>query len=122
MTRLEEVVSHRTVVLPQLGAPGVAAHEVKNRSGFRVVYGPVRAGDLRAFLEADMKATPDMRRVRFSLRDRLAVVPVELVMSLKYALLIAACFVLLGGLGPEGYSLARVASTGVDSAAIVLAT
>lgn len=27
-TRLHDVVSHRTLILPQLGAPGVAAHEV----------------------------------------------------------------------------------------------
>ena len=40
--RLGEIVSHRTLVVPQLGAPGVAAHQVKNRCGFRVVYGPVQ--------------------------------------------------------------------------------
>ena len=40
-TRLAEVVSHRQLVVPQLGAPGVAAHQVKNRCGFRVIYGPV---------------------------------------------------------------------------------
>jgi CO dehydrogenase/acetyl-CoA synthase gamma subunit (corrinoid Fe-S protein) len=28
-TKLGEVVSHRILILPQLGAPGVAAHEVK---------------------------------------------------------------------------------------------
>ena len=77
-TRLAEVVSHRTLVLPQLGA-----HEVKRRTGCRVVYGPVRAQDLPAFLDAGMKATPEMRRVRFPIRDRIVLVPVELVMSAK---------------------------------------
>ncbi len=35
-TRLAGVVSHRRLLLPILGAPGVAAHEVKKRTGFTV--------------------------------------------------------------------------------------
>ncbi len=119
-TDLPRVVSHNVVIVPQLGAPGVAAHEVRKRSGFKVMYGPIRASDLPAFLRAGMKATPDMRRVEFPLRDRLAVVPVELVMSAKYVLLIAAAFWLLAGLGPEGYSWARVLSSGTRSAVLFL--
>jgi hypothetical protein len=59
--RLSEVVSHRRLILPQLGAPGVAAHEVRKGCGFSVVYGPVRARDIRSFLGAGMKASPAMR-------------------------------------------------------------
>ena len=120
-TRLGEVVTHRTLVLPQLAGPGVAAHEVKRLCGFRVVYGPVRAADLPAFLAAGMTAVPEMRRVQFSLADRMAVVPVELVMSGKWVLLIAAALLLLAGLGPGGFSLGRVATVGVASAAALLA-
>lgn len=82
--RLHDVVAHHTLVLPQLGAPGVAAHEVNARTGFRVVYGPVRAADLIRFLEAGMEADPRMRRVRFGLRERMAVAPVELVGAIRY--------------------------------------
>ena len=57
-------------VLPQLSAPGVAAHRVKRRSGFRVVFGPLRAADLPAFLAAGMEATPQMRAVTFDLGER----------------------------------------------------
>src|SRR5512138_931586 len=39
---LDRVVTHRKLVVPQLGAPGVSAHEVHRHCGFRVVYGPVR--------------------------------------------------------------------------------
>ena len=63
--RLAEVVSHRRLVLPQLGAPGVAAHEVRKGCGFSVAYGPVRARDIRSFLAAGMNASPAMRRVDF---------------------------------------------------------
>ncbi len=75
--RLEQVVSHRRVVLPQLAATGVAAHEVRAASGFSPVWGPVRASDLPAFLDAGMKATSPMRRVRFGLADRAKLVGVE---------------------------------------------
>ena len=96
--------------MPQLGAPGIAAHEVQMATGFRVVYGPVRAEDLPAFLDARMKATPEMRRVRFDLRDRLLLVPGRArhrrcaTRSRRRRRLLA-----LGGLGSRGYSLASVA-------------
>ncbi len=118
--RLGEIVSHRTLVLPQLGAVGVSAHEAKRRCGFRVVYGPVRAEDLPAFLDAGMEATPEMRRVRFALADRLTLVPVEIMLSLKEAIFIAVAFMLLSGLGPDGYTLARLASIGPVSVAVFL--
>ena len=121
-TNLLEVVAHRTLVVPQLGAPGVAAHEVRKRSGFRVVYGPVRAADLPAFLAAGMQATPEMRKVQFPLRDRAAVIPVELVWSAKYTLLAAAAFVFLAGVGADGYSWARVGGAGLWSGVLFLLT
>lgn len=114
--RLSEVVSHRTLIVPQLGAPGVAAHEVRKDCGFRVVYGPVRASDIRSFLAAGMQATPEMRRVRFSLVDRLAVVPVDMVQSAKYAFLIAGVLLVLAGVGQDGYSTGRLLGVGIPSA------
>jgi len=118
---LADAVSHRTVIVPQLGAPGVSAHEVRKRSGFRIVYGPVRARDVPAFLEAGMEATPSMRRVEFPLRERLAVVPVELVMGAKYALVIMVALFVLAGLGPDGYLLSRATASGTASALLFLA-
>jgi hypothetical protein len=77
-TRLKEVVKHKTLILPQLGAPGISAHEVRKRSGFVVEYGPVRASDLPEYLKTHT-ATADMRKVHFNLGDRLTLIPVELV-------------------------------------------
>src|SRR5210317_512611 len=48
---LEQVVCHRELILPQLSGPGVAAHEVKKLSGFKVFFGPIEAEDIPAFLE-----------------------------------------------------------------------
>lgn len=77
--KLSRIVSHRTLVLPQLGAVGVSAHEVSKQIGFRVIYGPVRAKDIRAFLAAGMKVTEEMRSVRFPINDRAVLTPMELV-------------------------------------------
>jgi len=119
--RLHEVVSHRTLVVPQLGATGVSAHEARRQSGFRVVYGPVRAEDLPAFMAAGMKATREMRRVRFPLRDRAVLIPVELVASAKYALLITVCLLLLAGVSGGGYSFSLAAAIGFRCAMLFLA-
>ena len=75
--RLDRVVTHRTLVVPQLGAPGVSAPEMK-KSGWTVKYGPVRASDIRPWLAAGQKKDGAMRKVRFDLADRMAVAPVEL--------------------------------------------
>ena len=108
-TKLREVVNHRRLILPQLGATGVAAHEVKKRSGFRVEYGPVRAADLPAYLETG-EATPEMRRVRFTLEDRLVLIPVELVGVLLPTLIAAVVlFLLLGPLAAAGAGAAVLA-------------
>jgi hypothetical protein len=100
-TRLPEVVRQRVLILPQLGAPGVAAHEVKKRAGFKIEYGPVRAEDLPEYLET-RKATPEMRRVRFTLKDRITLIPVEFVALLLPLLLL----LLIGAKGPAAAILA----------------
>jgi CO dehydrogenase/acetyl-CoA synthase delta subunit len=97
-TGLAGVVSHRTLILPQLAAPGVAAHEVTRLSRFKVVYGPVRAADIRAFLDAGLRAAPEMRRVRFNLIDRLVLTPVELVIPVKYGAIAAGLLLILGAI------------------------
>jgi hypothetical protein len=82
--KLDTLVSHRRLILPQLGAPGVSAHEIAKRTGFHVTYGPVRLEDLPAYLRAGFQATEAMRKVRFDAGDRLRQVPVELATGLKY--------------------------------------
>ena len=95
-TGLEKLVTHRSVIVPQLGAPGVSAHRVKAYTGFTVVYGPVRAEDLPEFLRLGGKATPEMRKVSFNLRERLVLAPVQLVIFGKY-LLPLSLLLCLGG-------------------------
>ncbi len=103
-THLPEQVTHRRLIVPQLGAPGIAAHEIKKQTGFSVVYGPVDAVDLPAFLTSGMKATPAMRRVRFTWRARLTVAPLELVIHFKRMLLLGLLLALLTGVSGWSYS------------------
>jgi hypothetical protein len=95
-TQLKEVVTHRKLILPQLGAPGVAAHEVKKRTGFWVEYGPVRAADLPEYLKTH-KATAEMRQVKFSLRDRLVLIPVDVIQTFLPMLAAAIILYFVGG-------------------------
>ncbi len=101
-TELARVVSHRRLVLPQLSGPGVAAHKVKDLSGFKVVYGPVRAEDLPAFLDHAMKASPEMRQKTFTTRERTVLIPVELVEALKAAVFLVPVLLVIGGLLGRG--------------------
>jgi hypothetical protein len=103
ITHLSKIVSHRRIIVPQLGAPGVSAHEVRRRSSFSVIYGPVRAKDIPEFMDAGLKTTAEMRRVVFHIGDRLVLIPVELVQWGRYAFLIALVLFFLSGLGRHGY-------------------
>jgi acetyl-CoA decarbonylase/synthase complex subunit gamma len=99
---LERVVDHRELILPQLGAPGVAAHLVKKLSGFKVIYGPILAKDLPAFMEAGKKATPEMRRKAFTAWERAVLIPIELVHVLKPLVILLPALFLLGGFAGGG--------------------
>jgi hypothetical protein len=92
---LAGVVEQRNLVVPQLGATGVAAHEVKRATGFSVRYGPVRARDIRAYLAAGMHATPEMRRVSFGWKERIVLAPMEVTGALKLAIVILIALALL---------------------------
>ncbi len=96
---LKNIVSHRKLILPQLGAPGVAGHTVKKISEFKVYYGPVRAEDLPAYLDSGWKTTPAMRIMTFPLIDRAVLIPIELVAAVKPFLIIAPILFILSGIG-----------------------
>jgi hypothetical protein len=107
LTGLHNVVKHRMLILPQLGATGVAAHEIRRRSGFKVEYGPVRATDLPEYLKTH-RATPEMRQARFNLADRLVLIPVELVHVLLPMVIAAAVLFFVGGLVASGAAVAAI--------------
>lgn len=92
---LGKVVNHRVLIVPQLAGPGVAAFEVKRRSGFKVVYGPIEASDLPTFLDAGFQATPEMRTKTFHAVERLVLVPVEVIGAVKIGILVLVAMFLI---------------------------
>lgn len=120
-SKLPQVVNHRTLILPQLGAPGVAAHKVSKASGFKVIYGPVRSNDLHEFLNNGQKVTPKMRRVTFSFGERLVLTPVELVSMWQHVLWSILALFILGGIGPQIFSFSAAWTRGGAAVATGLA-
>jgi len=113
---LQDVVKHRDLILPQLGAPGVSAHLVRKGSGFKVHYGPILARDLPAYLDAGLKATAAMRRKNFPLRERAVLIPIELVAALKPAIFIIPLLLIVSGFGGNGGFVDNVIHDGLFSA------
>jgi len=111
-TGLGERVRHRRLILPQLAAPGVAAHTLKKKCGFSGVFGPLRSVDLPFFLENN-RVDEAMRTVTFFLPERLVLVPVEIALIWKLFCIVALCFFVLSGIGPDLFSLNAAWDRGV---------
>jgi hypothetical protein len=117
---LRQIVSHRELILPQLSGPGVAAHQVKKLSGFKVIYGPIRAKDLPAFLDDGLKATPEMRLKTFTTWERIVLVPIELLQALRAGVIVILILFLLSFLGRLGGGWTNALSHGFFSALAIL--
>ena len=109
---LETIVNHKRIIVPQLGAIGVSARDVKKQSGFRVIYGPIRASDIQAFLKNDKKVERQMRQVTFTMYERFVLTPIEIQTILKPALITAIALLLLGGIGPGIFSFSGALQRG----------
>jgi acetyl-CoA decarbonylase/synthase complex subunit gamma len=118
---LAQIVSHRELILPQLSAPGVAAHQVKKLSGFKVTYGPIRSRDLPAFLDAGREATSEMRLKTFTTWERIELIPMELMGALKPGILVILIFFLLAFLGRSKEGWTNALSHGLFSVLALLA-
>jgi len=68
---IEKLVGHNNVILPQLAATGIEAKYIQKKTGWKVIWGPVYAKDIQAFIENNLKKTIEMREVRFSLVQRI---------------------------------------------------
>ena len=104
-TGLLKIMNRKVVILPQLGAPGVAAHEVQKHTGFRVVYGPVRAEDIKAFLNLGMKADKKMRETKFTFTDRIVLTPLEVINVIKPSMIVFGVLFILNAIGFGSYGL-----------------
>jgi hypothetical protein len=78
ISRIDQVVSHHSLILPQLAASGIDGWKLRKQTGWGVHWGPVEANDLPAYLEAGRKKDARMRQIAFPLRARLEMVTVTL--------------------------------------------
>jgi ferredoxin len=67
---IEKLVDHRQVILPQLAATGIEGKIIRQKTGWRVVWGPVYARSIPDFLGGGPEKTPEMRTVRFAWPQR----------------------------------------------------
>lgn len=107
-TKLANLVSHKEIILPQLGAPGVSAHIITKRTGFKVIYGPVRAEDISEFLSNGYNATEKMRKVEFNFYDRLVLTPLELIISFRYFIIIPIILFIINFINKGQYQIEKV--------------
>lgn len=103
---LGDLVTHRDLLLPIMGAAGVKGVEVKAKTGFNCRFTTLRIDDLPEYLDAGLQAAAGMRELTFSLKERLVLTPVELVSSLKSGLyLLPVIFITAATAG--GFNLAH---------------
>ena len=117
---LDKIVSHRELILPQLGAPGVSAHKVKKGCGFKVIWGPVKARDVKTFLNSGCKADISMRQLTFTMGERLVLIPVELSLIVKPSLAILLAIFVISGISPDIFSFSSAWFRGIQGAAAYL--
>lgn len=118
--RLTEVVNHRELILPQYGAPGVSSLNLKTACGFKGIFGPIRARDIRAFLASGKTADETMRSVTFNVKERAVLIPVEIFLLLKPFALTLTGLILFSGFGPDIYSLDRALQRGGSIALVTI--
>lgn len=99
---LTGVVKHRRIIVPQLGAVGINSDAVFKQTGFKVLFGPVYAKDIKGYLNAGRKKTFEMRKINFSITDRLILTPIEIAPSMKKFLIFTLAVLLFFGLQPSG--------------------
>jgi len=102
LSKLDSVVEHRRIILPQLGAVGVSASQAQKITGFRVFFGPVDARDIPAYVALGRKKTKEMSTIRFNILDRLVLTPMEINPAMKKFPWFALAVLVLFGLQPSG--------------------
>ncbi len=114
--QLDKIVTHREIILPQLGAVGVAVLDLKKTCDFKGIFGPVQARDIPEFLQKGQVADEAMRTVTFSLAERTVLVPVEICLLWKPLLIALMTIFVLSGIGPEIYSFTDAWRRGLAAA------
>ncbi|MFO7979433.1 MAG: HgcAB-like fusion protein [Candidatus Aminicenantes bacterium] len=68
---IENRINHRKVIAPQLAASGVDQRVISQKTGWKMIWGPVYAKQIPDFMKNKGKKTTEMRVVRFPLLQRI---------------------------------------------------
>lgn len=70
-SNINKRVKHRTLIAPQLSAPGIDPKKVQQEVGWHIKFGPVYAKDIPQYIKTGFKKTKKMQIVEFPLLARL---------------------------------------------------
>ncbi len=113
--RLDEIVNHRQLILPQLAATGVSLPALKRECGFAGVFGPLRAADIPRFMRNGQQGDEPMRTLTFTMAERLLLVPVEICLCWKIFLIVAVMLFVISGIGPDIFSFSACMARGMSA-------
>jgi acetyl-CoA decarbonylase/synthase complex subunit gamma len=105
-SRLAEVVSHRELILPLLGAAGVKGSDVKKRSGFNVRFSTIRIEDLPHYLQTG-SVGEGARELTFTAFERLILTPVEITAGVRKAFPLMLLLFVAAGFSSGDFDLQR---------------
>jgi len=66
-----DLVDHRKIILPPLSGPGVRAKDIRDQTGWKVRWGPVRGKDIPLYLKEGHRRDENMKRVTYKWFERL---------------------------------------------------
>jgi len=69
-SNINNLVDHRTLILPQLSAPGIDPVKIKKKTNWTALFGPVRAKDIPNFIKNQYKKTEEQRTIKFTIKNR----------------------------------------------------
>jgi NAD-dependent dihydropyrimidine dehydrogenase PreA subunit len=67
---INNLVSHRTLILPQLSAPGIDPVVIQKKTGWNAIFGPVYAIDIPNFISNNYEKLESQKVVRFPISRR----------------------------------------------------
>jgi len=70
-SEIGDLVDHKRLILPPLGAPGICAKDVHKETGWSIHWGPVRMNDIPRYLEEGCSRDEKMKQATYNWIERL---------------------------------------------------
>ncbi len=70
-TNIENLVNHKEVILPQLAATGIEPAKVSEKTGWKIIWGPIYAEDIHLFIKSNYSKKKVESRTHFKFLERI---------------------------------------------------